>query len=249
MKKNILWAFLDKVFTFPLWVKQVIYLRLYQDLSKYLSEDFITVHEENIFSMHVPQLSFLGETELNERSCGLDSNIYNFLENVKSGLSVLEISMNNFWTMEETSKYFILCLEQNYIKNPESKSVGAMAGFMAGKLRTGEYFKSSGKININQLDRVIEKQDQMSAEGNHIKIAQVMILMGLISEKDTASLFAIQEESKKRFILDASIVPAEALNKPLQGQNYEEEIAKLKEQNTLLKTQLAKVLAFVKKNG
>ena len=93
------------------------------------------------------------KTELSERKCGLDTNIYNFMGNVSSGLNMLEISMNNFWTMEEVAKYFIFCLEQDYIKPPSSFYVTAMAGFMSGKYRTGEYFKRVGKIDVDQLEK------------------------------------------------------------------------------------------------
>lgn len=242
-------AFLEKLLTFPLWVKQVIYLRLYQNLSQYLSEDFITVNENHIFHLYVPKLTFVGETELFERKCGLDDNIYNFLGNVNAGLSILEISMNNFWTMEEVAKCFMLCIEQDYVKTPEAPNIKAMAGFISGKYRTGEYFKISGRININQLERVVDKQKELAEEGKNVKIAEIMINMGLISQKDTASLMIIKEESQKRFILDASIVPAEVANAGKELKEYQDEIAKLKEQNTLLKTQLAKIVALIKKNA
>jgi hypothetical protein len=248
----MLTTFLDKLLTFPLWVKQVIFLKLHEDMSNYLSEDFITVNENNIFHIYVPELSFLGEKELVDRKCGLDNNIYNFLGNVNAGLSVLEIAMNNFWTMEEVSKYFIFCLEQEYIKAPYSDMVHAMAGFMSGKFRTGEYFKRAGKININQLDKVVTKQKELRAQGEtgeSVKIAEIMIEMGLVSRKDTTSLLVIKEEAKKRFILDASIVPAEVASSNENVEKYKEEIKKLEEKNALLKDQLTKVLAFVKKNG
>ncbi|ETO18367.1 hypothetical protein RFI_18907 [Reticulomyxa filosa] len=120
---------------------------------------------------------------------------------------MIEIAMNNFWTMEEVAKYFMLCLEQDYVKQPESVFVYAMAGFMAGKFRTGEYFKRSGKIDVDQLERAIVKQKQTMNENKPKMIAEIMIEMGLVTEKDTASLLLIKDESKKRFILDASIVP------------------------------------------
>lgn len=249
MKKNMLSVFLDKLLSFPLWVKQIIFLRLYQDLSKYLSEDFITVNEAELFHLFVPKLTFNGETELYERKSGLDENIYNFLGNIRDGLSLLEISMNNFWTMEEVAKYFIFCLEQNFVKTPESTFVHAMAGFMSGKFRTGEYFKRVGKINVDQLEKVILKQKESIDSGNPLKIAEIMISMGLVTEKDTTSLLIIKEESKKRFILDSSIVPTGFAAEEVQTKNHQEEIAKLTHQNKVLKDQLGKVLAFIKKNG
>lgn len=241
--------FLDKLMLFPLWVKQIVYLRLYQNLSLNLSEDFITVREADVFHLYIPTLSFIGKTELFERKCGLDENIYNFLNCINDGLNMLEISMNNFWTMEEVAKYYMLCLEQNYVKTPDSVYVHAMAGFMAGKFRTGEYFKRSGKINVDQLEKAIVKQKQSINDGNPLKIAEIMISLGYITEKDTSSLLLIKDEAKKRFILDSSIVPEIKVSQTEGEEQYKEEIAKLTEQNKLLKEQLNKILAFVKKNG
>lgn len=249
MAKNILLLFLDKLLAFPLWVKQIIYLRLYQNLVAYLSEDFISTKEEDVFHLYVPVLSFAGRTELSDRKGGLDNNIYNFLANAFEGLSILEISLNNFWTMEEIAKYFIFCLEQDYIKTPESPAVHATAGFIAGKFRTGEYFKRVGKIDVDQLEKTLIKQKEYESKGVPKKIAETMIELGYITEKDTSSLLIIKEESKKRFILDSGIVPIEAENAPGLIVNNQQEMENLMAENAILKDRLNRILAFVKKNG
>ncbi len=245
--KNILELFLDRLLEFPLWVKQIIYLRLYRNLSLSLSEDFIHTKEENIFHLDVPVLSFAGRTELNDRKNGLDVHIYNFLANTSEGLNMLEVSMNNFWTMEEVAKCYIFCLEQNYIKAPKSIYIYSMAGFMAGTLRTGEYFKRIGKINVDQLEQTIIKQNEYAAKKTPHKMAEIMISLGFITEKDISSLLIIKEEAKKRFILDFAIIPKEITGEIQHLKNYQAEIDKLTEQNNLLKAQLSKILAFVKK--
>lgn len=249
MAKNILSLFLEKLLAFPLWVKEIIYLRLYQNLSQYLSEDFIAVKEKDIFHLYVPVLSFAGRTELAERKDGLDSNIYNFLENVAANYNMLEISLNNFWTMEEIAKYFMLCLDQNYVKTPESNNILAMAGYISGKYRTGEYFKRVGKIDVDQLERTIITQKEAAVKGNPLKIAEIMIKLGYITEKDTSSLLTIKEEAKKRFILDPTIIPKEEAGAVKDLKYYLDEIERLNQQNKLLRDQLNKILAFVKKNG
>lgn len=247
MAKNILYIFLDKLLAFPLWVKQIVYLRLYKNMSDSLSEDFITTREENVFHLYVPLLSFLGRTELSEKKGGYDDNIYNFLTNVADGLNILEISMNNFWTMEEVAKFFIFCLDQNYIKTPESDVVHAMAAFIAGKIRTGEFFKKVGKINIQQLEQTITKQKENKEKGVELRMAETMISLGFITEKDTSSLMIIKEESKNRFILDSDIIPKQATDLPKDLKFYKDEVARLTEQNQILKEKLNKILVFLKK--
>lgn len=249
MAKNILGLFLDKLLDFPLWVKQIIYLRLYQNLEQSLSEDFINMSEKDIFHLYIPELTFTGKTELADRKCGHDENIYIFLSNIHDGLSILEISMNNFWTMEEVAQHYIFCMDNEYVKSQPSTYIYAMAGFISGKFRTGEYFKRIGKINVNQLEQTILKQKESAQKGQNLKMAEIMISLGFITEKDTSSLLILKEESKKRFILDSGIIPKEAPPGPNDIKTYQDEIDKLTEQNKKLKEQLNRILAFLKKNG
>ena len=97
MKKNLLNVFIQKLKEFPLWIKQVIFLRLYEDLAAVLSEDFIDTNIEENLHLYVPTLSYVGQTEMSERKKGFEANIYSFMEGVDEGLSILEIAINNFW--------------------------------------------------------------------------------------------------------------------------------------------------------
>ena len=155
MKKNILDLFLEKVLNVPFWIKQVIYLKLSKEMKDTACETFLQEHTDEIFSTFVPTLTFKGKTELMERKCGLDNNIYNFLQGCANEYSMIEISVNTFLSMEEVAKYYELCLEQNFIKVPESKEIHAMAGYIAGKFRIGEYFKQKGTITVDQLQQAI----------------------------------------------------------------------------------------------
>ena len=250
MKKNILDMFLEKVLVFPLWVKQIIYLRLYQNLAENLSEDFIRVNTNDIFQIYVPVLSFAGRTELIERKGGFEDNFYTFLSNADQGFNILDISMNNFWTIEEVAKYYVICCEHDFVKAPESPYIKAMAGFMAGTLRTGEYFKRIGKINVDQLEQIIIKQNEYAKAGTPKKMAEVMISSGLITEQDTHSLLILKEEAKKRFILDTSGIPvAKEVATPVKSDITPEQVAKIVDENKQLKEKLRKVLDFVKRNG
>lgn len=249
MKKNVLGLFLEKLLLFPLWVKQIIYLRLYQDLALSLSEDFINIKEEDVFHLYVPPLTFSGKTELAERTAGYDTNVYTFLKSISDGFNMLEISMNNFWSMEEVAKYYIFCLEKDYVKIPDSIGIHGMAGFMSGKFRTGEYFKRVGKINVDQLEQTILKQKELADNGTPMKMAEVMISLGLITEKDTYSLLKIKEESANKFVLDTAIVPSNSTEVIENEKKYQDEIDKLTQQNNLLKDQLRKILSMVKKKN
>ena len=100
MKKNILDLFLEKVLNVPLWIKQVIYLKLGNEMREMACDEFLKNHPDDIFSTFVPTLTFKGKTELTERKCGLDNNIYNFLQGCANEYSMIEISVNTFLSME-----------------------------------------------------------------------------------------------------------------------------------------------------
>lgn len=249
MKKNILDLFLEKVLNVPLWIKQVIYLKLEREMIDMSCEDFLKNHPNDIFSTFVPTLTFKGKTELTERKCGLDNNIYNFLQGCANEYSMLEISVNTFLSMEEVAKYYELCLEQNFIKVPDSKEIHAMAGFIAGKFRIGEYFKQRGTLTVDQLQKAILANRDAQESGNPKKFGQILIELGFVTEDDIKALVILKEEAKKRFILDYNTVPKPETTFTNDNQKYEEEIANLKDENLKLKRKMLQLLELVKRNN
>jgi hypothetical protein len=249
LKKNILDLFLEKVLNVPLWIKQVIYLKLGNEMREMACDEFLKNHPDDIFSTFVPTLTFKGKTELTERKCGLDNNIYNFLQGCANEYSMIEISVNTFLSMEEVAKYYELCLEQNFIKVPDSKEIHAMAGFIAGKFRTGEYFKQKGAISVDQLQQAILANRDAQEAGTPKKFGEILIELGFITDNDIKALIVLKEEAKKRFILDYNTVPKPETAFSNDTQKFEEEIANLKDENLKLKRKMLQLLELVKRNG
>ncbi len=249
MKKNIFALFLEKVFNVPFWVKIVMYLKLAQEMKDKSCEEFLRNNPDEIFATFVPTITFKGKTELAERKYGLDNNIYNFLQCCMNEYSMLEISVNTFLSMEEVAKYYELCLEQNFIKKPESLELYAMAGFIAGKFRTGEYFKQKGVITVDQLQQAILAHRDAQESGNPKRFGEIMVELGFVAEDDLKSLFILKEEAKKRFILDYNSVPKPETEYTNDSQKYEEEITALKDENIKLKRKMLQLLELVKRNG
>lgn len=248
MKKNIFELFLDKVFNVPFWVKIVMYLKLADEMKEQAFENMLQNNRDEIFATFVPTITFKGKTELSERKYGLDNNIYNFLQCCLNEYSMLEISVNTFLSMEEIAKYYELCLEQNFIKKPESLEIHAMAGYIAGKFRTGEYFKQKGVINVDQLQQAILAHKAAQESGNPKRFGEVMIELGLVTEEDLKAILILKDESKKRFILDYNTVPKPETQFSSDNQKYEEEIAVLKDENIKLKRKMLQLLELVKRN-
>ena len=120
MRNNIFTLFLNKVLSVPFWIKQVMYLKLSDEMREFACEEFLRNSDRNdIFSTFVPTITFKGKTELAERKCGFDNNTYNFLRFCAEDLSMLEISVNTFLSMEEIAKYYpaeLLC-NKSFLKN------------------------------------------------------------------------------------------------------------------------------------
>lgn len=241
MKKNIFTTFLAKVEDFPLWFKQIICLKLSEELKIQVCEKFLKEKSDNIFSLYQPILTFKGSEELRQRNCGLDLNIYNFLDYSKNNSNILEISLNTFLSMEEVAKYFIFCVEQGFVEKPENIEIYAMAGFLAGKFRTGEYFVQKGIITKEQLEKAVNSQPNSSK-----KFAEILIDMGFISQDDVSAMLAFKEEAKKRFVLDSNSVPDNETEFCKKEYEYKAEIESLQAENTMLKKKISQLLEIVK---
>jgi hypothetical protein len=208
-------------------------------------EEFLQNHTDEIFSTFVPTLTFKGKTELAERKCGFDNNIYNFLQCCMDGFSMIEISVNTFLSMEEVAKYYEFCLEQSFIKNPESKEIHAMAGYISGKFRIGEYFKQKGTITVDQLQKaILAHRDE-----NDKFFGEILLSLGFVTEEDLKTVLILKEEAQKRFILDYNNMPKSNTAFCEDKQKYENEINKLKTENSQLKKKMLQLLELVKKNA
>lgn len=246
LKNNIFTLFLDKVLNVPFWIKQVMYLKLAEEMKEQACEEFLrNTNKDEIFSTFIPTITFKGKTELAERKCGFDNNTYNFLKCCAENLSILEISVNTFLSMEEVAKYYELCLEQNFIKNPNSPEIHAMAGYIAGKFRIGEYFKQKGIIDIDQLREAILTYQN----SNNKKFGEILVEKGYIKENDLKAILILKEEARKRFILDHNVMPKPEAAFSNDNQKYEDEIKTLKEENSKLKQKMLQLLTLVKKNA
>ena len=200
MSKSLYLGFMEKLLAFPLWVKQTIFMDLSKDLTKYLSNEFLDVEEGEIFHVYKPELSELGQNELLTKESKFDESIYAFLNCCSKGMSLIEIAIENNFTMEEVSKAFTFCKTSGFFSKDVPKLVAAIAGFIASKYRTGEYFIRAGKMTIEQLDEVLNKQQEMNDAGKHVFIAELMVQMGFVRDLDVKSIIFMKEEATKRFL-------------------------------------------------
>ncbi len=244
MSKSLFVGFMERITAFPLWIKQTIFLNLSKDLANYLSNDFLDVEEGELFHIYKPELSDLGQNELMTKESGYDESIYSFLNCCSKGMSLIEISIENNFTMQEVSKAFTFCKKSQFFSSNVPNLVSAIAGFIAGNYRKGEYFIRAGKMTIEQLDEVLNKQQEMNDAGKHVFIAELMVQMGFVRDLDVKSIIFMKEESGKRFSLNPKEVP----NIALEQENYDIRVenTRLKEENEILKQKMDALLTFIR---
>jgi len=246
MSKSLYVGFMEKLIAFPLWIKQTIFLDLSKDLTNYLSNEFLDVAEGELFHVYKPGLSELGQNELFTKESKFDESIYTFLDCCSKGMSLMEIAIENNFTMEEVSKAFMFCKTSGFFSKDVPKLVAAIAGFIAGKYRTGEYFIRAGKMTIDQLDDVLTKQQSLNEEGKHVFIAELMVQMGFVGERDVKSIIFMKEEAAKRFSLNADEVPS--ITTELEKYDIRVENTRLKEENEILRQKMDALLTFIKEH-
>jgi len=230
VQRNFLDKFLEKISDFPAWIKEIIYVRLKRDVSPEgeLSYTFATFK---------PSLTDKGKCELNSKISGFDSNIYNIFEYCDNGASISDITLNTYLSMEEVANYFLFSVDEGYIQIPDNSQILNIAGFLAGKFRTGEYFVQDGIISEEQLDDAVVNYEHRAKKHNK-KFGQSLIEMGLISQKQLDIILSIKQEAQKRFILDHNELP-----KISEGKDYEEQIENLKRENEQLRMRIRELLS------
>lgn len=244
MSKSLFVGFMEKMIAFPLWIKQTIFLNLSNDLNTYLSNEFLDVEEGNLFHVYKPELSDLGQNELLTKESKYDENIYSFLTCCSKGMSLIEIAIENNFTMEEVSKAFMFCRTSGFFTQDVPKLVAAVAGFLSGKYRTGEYLIRAGKMTIEQLDEVLNKQQEMNESGKHVFIAELMVQMGFVRETDVKSIIFMKDEAGKRFSLNPEEVPSIGFEKDKFDIRVEN--ARLREENEILREKMDALLTFIR---
>lgn len=237
--------FLNNVYALPLWVRQVVYIKTEQMLSEELDDFLELLNPKEPLQFVVPKITFKGKKELEERAYNFSEQFYIFLENCVEKFDIFEITLRNFWTLSETSAIFARAVEKEYIEIPQSDRNYVIIQFLANKIRTGELLKRLGKIDVIQLENAIREQKKLNEEGKNARIAEVMINLGYITDKDIRIILLFKEESKKRFIMGlglASLKMEKQATVAQVYQNMQRELKRMEQENRILKTRLRKLL-------
>lgn len=246
MAHNNLHILMESILNAPLWVQEVVYLDVKNHLEKILPLAANQAKEGEVYPAYYPEITYKGKRELETHEHNLDFNIYKYLKSALNKQRVIDITLDNFWTLEESSSYLAQCIKMEMIKSPIDPVVSASIFYLGGEIRLGEYVKRINKIDIKELDDILRKQKHYNEENpeTKLKIGEIMIEMGFVANKDIDKIIYTKNEAKKRFILSTDSKPA-ALPAPAQNTSVnaanEELIKKLTAENKLLKEKLRAV--------
>lgn len=230
---------MNKLSEFPDWIKETIYRQLGEELSERETPAYI-------FASYKPILTYKGKCEADFKTSSFDTNIYNILSYSDKNFSISEIMLNTYLSMEEVASYFLLCLDEGYFEIPDDSRILNIAGFIAGKYKTGEYFLKNGNLSETQLNTVINSS--RNEENKNKKFGQILIDYGFINKSQLNSIISIKNEAKKRFVLDYNEIPTIKQEYTDNDEKHREQIAKLQNENKILKTKLEQLLTMVKNN-
>lgn len=239
--------FIQNIKNFPIWVKQVITKEIFDDLNKKLEEFSELAEVNDLFQYMCPKVTFKGKQELQEKMLGLSEGYYIFLQELLDENNIFEITIKNSWTLADSAKIFCRLCEMEYITIPDyytNKNV-AIAQFIAGKLKTGEFLKRINKITTIQLEQAIRYQKELNDEGRHIKMASILIKLGFITDKGLDSLLLLKEEARKRLPINIGYISAKMPTKEeeeSQIARMQKEISRLENENLIMKKRLKKLL-------
>ena len=238
MSKNYLDNLTNTVLSAPLWIQEVVFL----DIKKHLEENIPGSTEErkahDVYPVFVPEVTFKGKKELETHEHNLNFNIYRLLGSIIAGERIVDITLNNFWTLEQTSTYLAFCIKNELVKNPENPVISASIFYLGNEIRLGEYVKRLDKINVEELDDVLRKQKIHNEEhpDQKIKIGEILIDMQFVANNDINKILNLKEEAKKRYIIPTAQA-ASSQNTP-QNDDLQQTIDKLTKENNLLKDKL-----------
>lgn len=240
--------FIQNIKNLPMWVKQVITKEIFDELNKKMEEFSELADINNLFQYMCPKVTFKGKQELKERAMGLSEGYYIFLQDLVDENNIFEITIKNNWTLADSAKIFCRLYEMEFLLIPDyttNKTI-AVALFIAGKLKTGEFLKRINKISVIQLEQAIRYQKELNEEGRHIKMASILIKLGFITDIGFDSLLLLKDEAKRRlplnigFISEKLVVTSEDANG--QFARMQREISRLENENIIIKRRLKKIL-------
>lgn len=237
--------FFSNINELPLWVKQVVHLRTDAELRAALEDYLQALNPQGLLQQIVPQITRTGQDELRNRGSNLTKEQVIFLFSAAHSYDIFEIALTNFWSLEQTCKFYLRLVDLKFVQAPTCRINSAVMQFLAGKIKTGDVLRRLGRVNTAQVDRALMTQKEREAAGREIKTADLLVEFGYVEKKDVDILMSFKEEAKKRFVMGLGLSTLK-ISDDKDGQrivnNMQRELKRLSHENAILKERLQKIL-------
>jgi hypothetical protein len=203
---------IQQLSSFPLWMKQVIYAQMRHDLESSMSKATLDAFSpEHTLQLWVPELTRQGQMELERPTGQFDQGVLRMLHFTRYQKNVVNITVLNNWSLEQTSQYLLQAITHELIVPPRSAVITGTIEYLAGKTRLGEYLVKINRLTVEQLDQALRTQKAIQdAMGERTGIANVLINLGYIKREDSEGILFLKEESKKAFQTNLTASPDSA---------------------------------------
>jgi len=194
-------SLLKEIVNLPVWIKQVIYMELKEELENSTYNCCINnISKRDLLQLFIPKLTHKGKSILENKSIEYSENIINLLECAFQNQTIMESAVNNGWNLHDCSKYFLKAVNAELVMPPVSPIVKGTALYMSGEIRLGEYYVKVGKISIEELDNALKAQIKLEETlGDKPGLAEILISMGYLTKNETEGILMLKEDCHKSF--------------------------------------------------
>lgn len=241
----------NSILNAPFWIQEALFFDLQYSFEQRLETTF-NINTDDIYTIYIPEITFNGKRELETRAHGHNPFLYKCLQSLVQKKRVVDIAVDNFWSLEEASKYISECIANEYVKMPQSDVVSASIFYMSGEIRLGEYAKRTKLIDITQLDHAMRVQKEKNAAGvRPVPLGEVLVSLGFLTKEDIAKILLIKDDSRRRFIASSEPAQSVASPAPIGGNNIPAQNSalydKLVQENEIMKEKLRAIVNILSK--
>lgn len=198
----------------PEWILEALFIELMNILKeKYSIKKFLDTDRMDVLQLYVPELTEYGlmiiqRADKKKLPEGIDKNLVLFLQTVEESRNIVDICIQNHWTLEQCSMITFKSLERNFIKHTITPALYNVISYISGNLKIGEFLIRKNKLDDNTLEYALKMQDQMfSSFGEKNKIVEILVNMGKVKQEEVIDYLNLKESSKNYFVITQPETP------------------------------------------
>lgn len=207
---------MEQLHHLPLWMKQLVFVRMRADLEPVMSRETLeTLQANDCLQMMVPQLSRKGSHELLAEQSRLPQQLKQLLQVTQTHSNVASICVTYQWTLEQCCANLLLAYKFDLLLPCVNVKVDATIRYLGNETRIGEYLVQIGRLSWDQLDQALRTLNYIQdVLGERTAFGEVAINLGFVTRQECEAILFLKEESKKTFDIAAFYQANQTLAQP-----------------------------------